>query len=203
MEDNLQAVVNQIALQGGSLNPDNYYLYHDNKIQYLCYNAEYYQPCVVQQPLLKQHIEEEINNGIKESSDNCFQSLKDSFEGRGFDVSFVAGETTVNLLPNAIKVEYAKDLVLTKGSTERYKTLNVIVNNNLYELISIANSIVSSEVRYGDAETTIYMNYYHNLKVGKNKQSDGTTIYSLTNRDTNDQFQFASRSIAWPPGIIA
>ena len=45
------------------------------------------------------------------------------------------------------------------------------------------------------------MNYYHDLKVEKNKQTDGSTIYILTERDTENKFQFASRSVAWPPGI--
>ena len=67
--------------------------------------------------------------------------------------------------------------------------------------MSIANSILSMEVQFGDSETTIYMNYYHDLKVEKKKQTDGTTIYILTDRITGDVFQFASRSIAWPPGI--
>jgi len=76
----------------------------------------------------------------------------------------------------------------------------VILNNNLYELVSIVNSILNWEARYGDSETTIYMNYYHDLKVEKKKQSDGSTIYILTDRNTLDKFQFASRSVAWPPG---
>jgi len=39
------------------------------------------------------------------------------------------------------------------------------------------------------------MDYYHHLKVEKKKQGDGTTIYMITNRDTGDKFQFASRSV--------
>ena len=75
-----------------------------------------------------------------------------------------------------------------------------MLDNNLYELASIAESIVEWEATYGDSETTTYMNYYHDLKVEKKKQTDGTTIYIVTNRDTRNKFQFASRSVAWPPG---
>ena len=91
-------------------------------------------------------------------------------------------------------------LTLTKGGAEKYDSFRVVLNNNLYELVSITNSILNLEARYGDAETTIYMNYYHDLKVEKKKQSDGTTIYILTDRNNKNQFQFASRSVAWPPG---
>jgi hypothetical protein len=44
--------------------------------------------------------------------------------------------------------------------------------------------------------------YYHDLKVEKKKQIDETSIYILTNRDTGEKFQFASRSYAFPPGVI-
>ena len=75
-----------------------------------------------------------------------------------------------------------------------------MLNNNLYELVSITNSILNWESKYGDAETTVYMNYYHDLKVEKMKQSEGTTVYILTDKNNENKFQFASRSVAWPPG---
>ena len=201
MGDEIKETVKILSLQGGSLNPKNYFLYDNERIEYLCYTNEYYIPCVVQQPILKQHIENEIKNNIESKTDSCFESLKNSFESQGYIVNFNRGETNVELLPQRIIVTFEKDLSLTKGDTETYDQLDVVINNNLYELISISNSILNMESKYGDSETTIYMNYYHDLKVEKKKQSDGTTIYILTNRDTGDKFQFASRSIAWPPGI--
>ena len=33
------------------------------------------------------------------------------------------------------------------------------------------------------------------------KQTDESTVYILTNKKTNEVFQFASRSLAFPPGI--
>ena len=107
----------------------------------------------------------------------------------------------MELLPQRVFVSFEKDLTLTKGDAERCDKIDVVIDNNLYELVSISNSILNMETKYGDSETTIYMNYYHNLKVEKKKQSDGTTIYILTHRDTGNKFQFASRSVAWPPGI--
>jgi hypothetical protein len=38
--------------------------------------------------------------------------------------------------------------------------------------------------------------------VEKKKQGDGTTVYILTDRDTDEKFYFASRSIAIPAGFI-
>lgn len=201
MEDEIKETIETLSLQGGSINPENYFLYNDEKVGYLCYTNEYYVVCVVQQPMLKQHIENEIKNNIKNKADDCFETLKNNFESQGYAVNLKEGETSVELLPQRVVVSFEKDLTLTKGDVERYDKIGVVIDNNLYELVSISNSILNMETRYGDSETTIYMNYYHDLKVEKKKQSDGTTIYILTNRNTGDKFQFASRSVAWPPGI--
>ena len=201
IKSNIESSVNTISSQGGSVNPEHYFLINDEKIEYLCYTDEYYVPCVMQQPLLKQHIETEIKNDISAEVNSCFDSLKKSFESQAYIVNLVRGNTTVELVPGKVEVTFNNDLTLTKTGTERYEKIVVDLDNNLYELVSIANSILNIEAQYGDSETTTYMDYYHNIKVEKNKQGDGSKIYILTNRDMGNKFQFATRSVAWPPGI--
>jgi hypothetical protein len=201
LEKQVEDAVEKISLQGGSLNPENYILYQDNTIEYLCYTNQYYILCSNQQPHLKQHIENEIKEAVKEDAQGCLDSLRDSFERQGFSVGFNREEISVELLPKRISVIFGNDLTLTKGDTQRYERLSIFFNNNLYELVGIANSIVEWEARFGDAEPQAYMFYYSDLKVEKLKQSDGSTIYILTNRNSGDKFQFASRSVAWPPGF--
>jgi hypothetical protein len=93
---------------------------------------------------------------------------------------------------------------LNKGEESiNYDSIRVVVDSNIYELVSIANSILNWEATYGDSETTTYMNYYHDLKVEKLKQGEGTTVYILSNRDSGEKFQFASRSVVFPPGYGA
>jgi hypothetical protein len=40
------------------------------------------------------------------------------------------------------------------------------------------------------------------LKIEKKKQIEGTKIFILTNRESEEQFFFASRSYTMPPGAI-
>lgn len=202
IEENLKENVEKISLQGGYLEPENFILYKDNKIEYLCYNENYYLPCVMQQPFLKQQVENEIKRGVKNQADICFDSMQESFERRGYEVNLQKGGSFVELLPERIVLIFENELTLTQGSeSQRFEKINIVLNNNLYELTSIANSILNWEAIFGDAETTIYMSYYHDLKVEKIKQSDGGTVYILTDRNTRDKFQFASRSVVFPPGI--
>jgi len=201
IEDEIEDSLDILTLQGGSMSPGHFIMYEGEKIEYLCYTTEFYKTCVMQQPMLQKHIETEINEAIKEQANICFENLEKNYVNKGYDVQLTDGDTKVELLPNDVKVTFDRELTLTKGEKTNHKAFSVIVNNNLYELVSIANSILNWEARYGDAETTVYMNYYNDLKVEKKKQSEGTTIYVLTNRDNKNKFQFASRSVAWPPGF--
>lgn len=200
LEDELEDTVTLISSQGGSLAPQHYIMYNNQKTEYLCYTNEYYVTCVMQQPMLKEHIESEIQKGIKKASDECFNDLEEYYKNRGYTVSLKRNDLKVELLPKRIVTTFEYPLTLTKGETKKYNSIKVVLNNNLYELVSIANSILNWEARYGDSETTIYMDYYHDLKVEKLKQGEGSTIYILTDRNNGNQFQFASRSLAWPPG---
>lgn len=207
MEEEIQDTVNTLSLQGGSVNPTFYYNYYDNvnnknyNVEYLCYTNQYYQKCIVQQPMLMQHIQSEILNTIKDDSVRCFDNMKKGYESKGYQVDMTPGNITVELLPEKIVTTFGYEVTLTKGNTEKYENFKIALDSNLYELSSIANSIINWETQYGDAEVTTYMDYYHNLKVEKKKQVDETTMYILTNRDSGDKFQFASRSYAFPPGI--
>lgn len=200
LEDEIQNNIEELSIHGGSLNPEHYFLYGGEKIEYLCYTEKDYETCVMQQPFLRQHIEEELKNSVEDSSRQCFEKLKESYEGQGYTTKLIFGETDLRLFPNRVVVNFNHTLTLTKEDSERYTEFSMVLNNNLYELVSIAISILNFEATYGDSETTLYMNFYHDLKVEKKKQSDGTTIYILTNRDSGEKFQFASRSIAWPSG---
>ncbi len=201
MKESVQKAVDQISVQGGSINPQKYLLYNNQKLEYLCYTEEYYTTCIMQQPLLKQHFESEIKSQISSEANSCLDSMKQSFEKQGYTVNLVKGNTDVELIPNKVQVIFQNSLTLTKTGTERYDNITVSIDKSTYDLVSIANSILNMEARYGDSETTVYMDYYHNIKVEKNKQTEGTKIYIITDRNTGDKFQFATRSVAWPPGI--
>lgn len=203
LEEKIRDSVEIISSQGGSMEPEFYFNYLGDKIEYLCYVKSYYKTCVVQQPMLKKHIEEEISAEIQEEADACFDAMKENFEKKDYSVDLKKGEMYIELLPEKIVVGFNHKLSLTKDATEKYDSFKVVLNNNLYERVAIADSIINWEASYGDSEVTMYMDYYHDLKVEKKKQSDGTTIYILTDRDSRDKFQFASRSVAWPPGYGA
>ena len=200
LKEDLENLVEKISSQGGSLNPEHYFLYNGNKLEYLCYTDEYYLTGKRLNPMLFQHIEKEIKNNIQARANECFDNLVESYEKKGYSAELKKGSMSVELLPEKILTRFDNyTLTLTKSSAEKHDKFQIVLNNNLYELVEIANSILDWESTYGDAETSIYMTLKKDLKVEKWKQLDGTTVYILTDRNTQDKFQFASRSVAWPP----
>src|SRR3989338_2325607 len=201
IEPDLMANIAELANTGGYENPEGYLEYNGDKIKYFCYTAEYYKTCVVQQPLIKEHFEEEISRIIKVNLDNCMQNLKKEYEKRGYDVSFGNANNKVSINPGNVLVSFLTPMTIKKdSSTKSFDGFDVEFRSEMYDLLLTSVSIVDYEATYGDSETTLYMKYNPELKVDKIKLNEGSKIYRLTNTVTNENFTFASRSLVWPPG---
>jgi len=197
-----QEAIDKLSLQGGSLNPELFYLYQDNKIEYLCYIEENYKPCVMQKPLLKQSIEKEIEKYASPKIKGCIEGVKANLEKDGYAVSLGQVNVDAELVPNNVLINIQSDFGFGKDTKESYKSIKTDISSGLYEFAMITSSILNWEARYGDSETVIYMTYYPTLKVEKKKQGDGSVIYILTDRNTKETFMFASRSYELPAGGI-
>jgi len=199
--DDLEDSIKMRSLQGGSLNPEHYILYDDTKVEYLCYTNKYYESCVMQRPFLDVYFEEELEREFREEINVCLDEMKKSYENQGYGAVLQKQDFDFEIQLDQIVLQTNTSLRLSKETVQTYDSFRVGFASNLFDFISVAESILTWEIKYGDAETTIYMDAHRDLKVEKKKQTDGTTIYILTNRDTEDKFQFASRSVAWPPGF--
>ncbi len=197
MEDVMKETVQKLSLQGGSIEPEFFVMHDNEKVEYLCYTNENTRTCVVQQPMLKTHIQNEIKENVKSQADDCFNSLKENYQSQGYTVDLKKGAISTELLPSRVIATFNYTLTLTKTDTQRYDSFVVLLNNNLYELVAIANSIVEWETTQGKAPSEIYMSYYRDLKVEESKKSDGTIVYILTDKSNENKFQFASRSLNW------
>ena len=203
VEDKLRETVDLISDQGGKLIPELYSRYNGINIEYLCYTTEYYLPCIIQQPALVQNIENEIRAELHQTALDCFDSLEASYVGKGYSVEMKAGNEIARLTPNRIELIYNNTFTITKGDdVQRYDSFVANLDNNLYELALITNSIIQWESTYGDADPEMYMVYYPNIKVERILRDSGDKIYILTDRDNGNKFQFAVRSQVWPGGFV-
>ena len=201
VKDKLRESVELVSANGGSIEPEHTVNYKGEEIEYLCYTNRDFVLCSVEQPFLRKHIEEEIYDNIRDVAVECFGDLEKVYRNRGYDVNLEPFEMKVELLPKRVVVTFNSELVLTKGETERYEQFVVFMNNNLYELVGIANSILEKETLSGIAQLDFYRSIYGQINFERNYLADETKIYSLTDRTSGDKFRFASRSLTHGPGI--
>lgn len=202
INDAAKEAMNNLGMQGGGSNPEPYVMYNGSKIQYLCYSSQYYQPCVVQKPLLKHGFEKELKQQIEEKAVGCVNAIKDSLKNKGYDVSSKKANLSVELVMNSVVVSLDDiNLVISKSNTESYKDIKTETSSSYYQMIMIANSIMNYESHYGDSDTMGYMINYPMIKVEKKTLGDGTRIYILSDKETKERFMFASRSYALAAGV--
>jgi len=201
IQPDVTSAVTLLAKQGGEQNPEGYINYDSTKVKYLCYISGYYQPCLVMQPLLVTHFENEISKILTPKANACAKSLITEYESRGYTVSTSGLTSNISLGLGKVIIEFNAPMTITSADTTRtFSKFDASVDSKIYDLLSIATSIIDYESTYGDSETTTYLSYYPDLRIDKIKLEDGVKIYKLTNVVTNDMFQFATRSLVWPPG---
>jgi len=157
----------------------------------------------MQQPMLKQHVEREIQDYMNSRARSCIEGLKDEMEARGYTVKSDYKGSSVQIIPGSIVITINAGISLTKEGTQSFSKFEVKQPSEMYNLLMLSTSILNYEARYGDSDTISYMFYYPSLRIEKIKQGDGSKIYSLTDSNTNDNFMFATRSLAWPGGYRA
>ena len=194
---------NDIMLQGGSIEPESNHRFMGRDIQYLCYTNNNYETCTMQFPFPLHNIRDEFQNSIEPEFNQCVEQMVSEFENSGYEVN-MAGDVKyeVDFVPDRMIYYVEVPITVSKqGAT-------TIVRNNMefekesgtYTLAMIASSILNYEARYGDANTGPYMLVYPNVGVEKVLRDDGTKIYTLEDRTTEEKFSFAVRSLIIPPG---
>lgn len=201
IEKELQNSISELALSAGQIKPMFTTMYVDENISVICYTGEYNKPCVVQDPFLKQTFEDSLKKIMKSKIESCYETGIEELKSRGYDV--VSGKLNYNININpdkTISVNLTAPTSISSDSdtTARVEKFEITIASNLYEVISVANSILQFETYYGDAEASSFMLYYPDLKIEKIRRDEGMKIYVIT--DGEIKYRFASRSYAWPAG---
>lgn len=200
LNDDMVSALQKVGEGGGYIQPEGNILYQGKEVKYLCYTNEYYLPCVVQEPFIKERIDSELTKALQGTAEFCMDSYSEELRRRGAQVVMGEINTTASLSSNGLNVKVDVPLTITQEVSRTFSTLEANAPTKMYDLALIASSIVAFEASYGDSETTLYARYYPDLKINKIKLSEGSTIYILEDINSKETFTFASRSVAWPPG---
>lgn len=208
IEDKTREAIEIIGLQGGLVNNplSKEFKFEEEEvfrnISYLCYNQNYYLPCVNQEPMLIQHLKKEIENYISKDIENCFKDLTSSLEKQNYIVDVKYNGFEVELIPKKIIINLDGEIVLTKTEeTSRQEGFKVIVPSRFYDLSIVVQEITSQEARFCNFEYLGYMMFYPQWNIDKLRTGDSTIIYTVEHKDSKEKFRFAVRSCAIPPGF--
>ncbi len=202
IRENIDAAVNQILPQGGFIEPKNYMLYKGQKVEFLCFNPGYFQPCVMQHPVYFNELQKEINDYVQPKVSSCYDSLQHELEKR--KATIVYGPLTVNssIAPEKIIMIVNRSATLTRENTvENFDSFSVETRSKLYELAGVAIEIGNQETRYCYFDYLGYMLLYPEIEIDKDVLSEDAKIYSITNRQTEERLDIAIRGCSIPPGL--
>jgi hypothetical protein len=201
IEDSIEETVEVLGTQGGVMENSAYFIYDREKVEYLCYTNLNYQPCVVQQPLLISSFENELLTNVQGQIDDCFDSLESNYRAKGWEVELNRDETEVDLSYKKIIFGFNARLFINKGGdSQEYTNFDLEIPSNIHDILSLASSIIQWERDYGEAPTSLFMDLY-DYKIEKFADIDGTHVYIIIDKEHNDKFQFASRSLVRPSGV--
>lgn len=200
LEPQIKSSMTPILMNGGYSNPQGVLEYQGDKIKYLCYTAEFYKTCVVQEPFIKERVEQEVALVLQQKAQECKDQLVQEYQRKGYTVTSGRGIVQVLFSPHELNVVLSSPLTITKETTQTFKELSFTTRSELYDLFMLTQSIIAFEAAYGDSETTLYLQYYPDISIDKLKLSDGSKVYTVKNVVTDESFRFASRSLSWPAG---
>ena len=207
LKDKVKEGIEIISMRGGSLNNplNKSYLFKDKKspidISYLCYNQNDYLPCVNQEPMLFQHLENEIKDYISDNVTTCFNDLEASLKRQGYSVQKELRSFEVKLQPKRVVIETDSEITLTKaGETSKQEDFRIFVGSRLYEIAEVVLEIVNKEAtacEFSHYDMFLYPKFDINT-IGPT--ADSSIIYLVRHEDSNEEFRFAVRGCVVPPG---
>ncbi|MFH1586150.1 MAG: hypothetical protein ABIB79_05265 [archaeon] len=208
LEDKVKETINLISEQGGYTEPKLYrtFKFEDKEsyknFSYLCYTMNNYLPCINQEPMLIQHLKNEIHDYIKDDVDECYSNLGMSLRDRGYVVDARYNGFDVNLQERKIIIKINGNLKLTKsGETTPLKDFKTVFSTRFYDLAIVVHEIISQEAEYCHFDVSGFSLFYPKFKIDKFRTSDLETIYTVEHRDSGERFRFAVRGCVIPPGI--
>ncbi len=190
-----------LSKQGGDINPKGFIRYDDEEITYLCYNVDYYWPCVNQRPLLVEHIENEITDYITPKVLECFVDLESKLENR-YDIDISDMKLITKLQSKNIIVEIDKKFKMSRGDEVRdFNEFTMHMSHPIYDFANIAMKVVNQETHYCTFDELGFMILYNEFDVTKLITGEADIIYVIKERATEQEFVFAVRSCKLPEGF--
>jgi len=202
LEPIIQEVLENISMQGGYNAPNLSREIEGRRIAYLCYNQNYYYSCINQEPVLIQHLKEEIKTAIEDDIQKNFQDMREELEKQNYDVELGTLNYDIELSPNRVIIDINRDMNLRKGeSIISHEKFKIIVSSRFYDLAIVAQEIINQEARLCNFEQQGFALFYPEFTITKFRTGDSDVIYTIKHKTTEEEFKFIVRGCVIPPAF--
>ncbi len=181
---------------------DNYLVYYGKKVPYLCKATEFYVPCINQEPMYIGHLKKELEMDITPKAVVCFSDLKYLLEKKGYSVDEGTMSLNLDISQKAVVVNIDKKFNIKKETISKsYNNFKSTQLSPLYDLAITTERIVNYESTFCEFDNVGWMLTNPDSKVYRFVTSDGSKVYTLTDRISNSSIKFAVKTCVMPAGI--
>jgi len=169
--------------------------YNEEKIPYLCYTPDYYSRCINKEPVIMDHLTEEIYVYLNTKVEQCLKELVEDLEDDGYFVSEKSeGTFEVEIMPKKIEVVINKKIEIEKaGEIKEFEKFVTSAPSKLYDFTRIVQRITEEEAKYVNSEYLNIMASNPWIDINKFVTGDHNKIYTLTEVKTGVSWKFAVR----------
>ena len=199
--DAVEEAIERISISGADIDPDSGVTFNGERIVYICYSSEFYKPCTYQRPMLVEHIQKEITEYATPIISECFDKIKLKLEERYNVTDSSKLSLTTTLYPKHIGIQIKKDFQIKREDRIiGFDNFRVNLISPLYDFAEITMIIGNQQAKYCNFDLMGFMILYPSFDVNETVTGDSDRIYTLTERSTDQKFNFAIRSCPLPAG---
>ncbi|MBI2628600.1 hypothetical protein HYW74_00775 [Candidatus Pacearchaeota archaeon] len=162
---------------------------------YLCYTPNNYARCIPQEPVIIEHLEDQIHSYIDKKVSDCFAKLKQELESQGYKVT-IENEMnfSVDLIPGAIKTIIKRKVTAEKaGQPRKFSEFISSVESPLYEMAVATQKIIEQEAKYCNSDYILIIRENPDIEIKKFQTGDDNKIYSVKHLNSGKLWRFAVR----------
>ncbi len=175
----------------------------DEEITYLCKNINSLNPCINQYPYYLTQVGKEFEKQIKDDAQECFNSFKEDFTDMNYEVAAGPLTTTTKLKPSVIEIALESEVSLEKNGIPRtFNRFDTFIPTKLHDIAFVTNEILTQEAKYCYFSVEGFMALYTDFKITSFLLDDTTNIYTIKNKESQEELKMAVRGCAMPGGYF-
>jgi hypothetical protein len=181
---------------------NNYILYRNEKVKYLCKASQFYAPCVNQEPMLVEYVRKQIQTKMDTKTKSCFNNLVYSLKRKGYEVKQSNLSFDIDFSSQAIIESINTNLIMKKNEeTKTFQKFVVKLDSPIYALIDTARNIINYESTLCQFNSIGWMSQFRAIGIDRFMTSDQTKVYRVYDKETEKDFIFAIKTCVLPAGI--